>query len=94
MIEDKKVDGVEDARGKTWADVGGLDGVRRTFEETILWPAKYPGIDICGALCINNIAFTILQQCKSQYYLCFPICGIRENATEKPFRQNCSPSVR
>ena len=29
--------------GKTWADVGGLDGVRRTFEEMILWPAKYPG---------------------------------------------------
>ena len=45
MLEDKKVAGVEDARGKTWADVGGLDGVRRTFEETILWPAKYPGRD-------------------------------------------------
>ena len=73
MIEDKKVAGVEDTRGKTWADVGGLDGVRRTFEETILWPAKYPGIDVSGALCINNIAFTILQQGKSRYYLdnCF-----------------------
>ena len=42
-MEDKGGEGSKDVRGRTWADVGGLDQVRRIFEETILWPAKYPG---------------------------------------------------
>ena len=35
---------LKEAGNKTWADVGGLERVKKSLTETIIWPGKYPDL--------------------------------------------------